>query len=295
MSESNRIIKKAVVSSKDCVACGSCVKVCPKNAIKIENGSYAKVDHSLCVGCKSCQRACPALAITMEGETIPKQKKEKRWNEYLWIVTITYLVLGFFNILFAWLGLICFFIPLLISIFSGTKLYCNKYCGRGQLLDLIGNKGDFSLKQDTPEVLRSKWFRYGFLLFFLAMFVNVIIISYLVYINAGSLKQVVTLFWITKVPWGFAYNGIGSDWVNQFAFGFYSLMLTSTLIGLIVMILYKPRTWCVFCPMGTLTQLICKLKNGGKKIDDKCSRSCEECSACKVQSDKSEEFEDIGI
>ena len=33
------------------------------------------------------------------------------------------------------------------------------------------------------------------------------------------------------------------------------------LIGLIVMVLYKPRTWCAFCPMGTMTQSICKLKN----------------------------------
>ena len=40
-----------------------------------------------------------------------------------------------------------------------------------------------------------------------------------------------------------------------------SLMLTSLLIGLIVMVLYKPRTWCAFCPMGTMTQGICKLKN----------------------------------
>ena len=33
------------------------------------------------------------------------------------------------------------------------------------------------------------------------------------------------------------------------------------LLGLIVMVLYKPRTWCAFCPMGTMTQGICKLKN----------------------------------
>ena len=51
-----------------------------------------------------------------------------------------------------------------------------------------------------------------------------------------------------------------ADWVVQFSFGFYSLMLTSLLLGLIVMVLYKPRTWCTFCPMGTMTQDICKLK-----------------------------------
>ena len=69
------------------------------------------------------------------------------------------------------------------------------------------------------------------------------------------------LFWTFKVPWKWAYDGsIFPDWVAQFGFGFYSLMLTSTLIGLIVMALYKERTWCSFCPMGTMTQGICKIK-----------------------------------
>ena len=33
---------------------------------------------------------------------------KKHWYDYLWILSLTYLVLGFFNILFAWLGLLCF-------------------------------------------------------------------------------------------------------------------------------------------------------------------------------------------
>ena len=77
-------------------------------------------------------------------------------------------------------------------------------------------------------------------------------------VPAGAIK----LFWTFRVPWDWAYTaGTVTDWVAQFSFGFYSLMLTSLLIGLIVMVLYKPRTWCAFCPMGTMTQSICKLKN----------------------------------
>ena len=68
--------------------------------------------------------------------------------------------------------------------------------------------------------------------------------------------------WTIGIPWGWTYTaGMVPDWIAQFSFGFYSLMLTSTLIGLIVMVLYKPRTWCSFCPMGTMTQGICKIKN----------------------------------
>ena len=46
---------------------------------------------------------------------------KKKWYDYLWIFSLTYLILGFFNILFAWLGLICFFVPLIISLVKGTK------------------------------------------------------------------------------------------------------------------------------------------------------------------------------
>ena len=64
--------------------------------------------------------------------------KTKRWNDDLWIWTIVYFSLGFFNILFAWLGLIDFLVPLFIAIFGGSKAFCNRYCGRGQLLAQCG-------------------------------------------------------------------------------------------------------------------------------------------------------------
>ena len=107
-----------------------------------------------------------------------------------------------------------------------------------------------------------KWFRYGFLCFFLSMFGNMIFQTYLVGAGAKTLQESIKLFWTFNVPWGWAYSaGTVSDWVAKFSFGFYSLMLTSTLIGIIVMLLFKPRTWCVFCPMGCMTQTICKIKN----------------------------------
>lgn len=188
--------------------------------------------------------------------------KKKNWNDYLWITSAFYLILGFFNILFAWVGLLCFFIPLGISLMKSNKSYCNKYCGRGQLFDLLGNKLKLSRKKDIPGFLKSRWFRYGFLVFFLVMFANMLFSTYLVFSGAGNLKQIVKLLWTFKLPWHFAYQGtFAAAWVAQFAFGFYGLMLTSTVLGIITMILYKPRSWCVYCPMGTMTQEICRLKN----------------------------------
>ncbi len=68
----------------------------------------------------------------------PALKAKKHWYNYLWIASLLYLFLGFFNIMFAWLGLICFLVPLAISIATGSKLYCNRYCGRGQLFSILG-------------------------------------------------------------------------------------------------------------------------------------------------------------
>ncbi len=78
-------------------------------------------------------------------------RMKKHWYDYLWILSLTYLILGFFNILFAWLGLLCFFIPLIISVTKGTKGYCNRYCGRGQLFSLLGGNFGLSRKKDIPK------------------------------------------------------------------------------------------------------------------------------------------------
>ena len=172
------------------------------------------------------------------------------------------MILGFFNILFAWLGLLCFFIPLLLALFGKEKAYCNRYCGRGQLFELLGGRLGLSRRLRVPGWLKSKGFRYGFLVFFLAMFGNMLFVTYLVFAGARDLGEAVTLLWTFRLPWDWAYQGGVPAWAAQFAFGFYGVMLTSTVLGLVLMLLFRPRTWCVFCPMGTMTQLVCKGKSG---------------------------------
>ena len=120
---------------------------------------------------------------------------KKRWYDYLWIASSVYFLLGFVNILFAWLGLVCFFLPLIISVAGGGKAYCNRYCGRGQLFALLGGRLGLSRKKDPPKFLRSKWFRYGFLAFFFIMFFQMLWNTWLVFGGAQGLHQVVKLLW----------------------------------------------------------------------------------------------------
>lgn len=192
--------------------------------------------------------------------------KKKKWSDYLWIAELLYLCLGLFNILFAWLGMLFFTIPLIIAVFGGSKVYCNRYCGRGQLLGLLGGKLKLSRNAPPPKFLRSSWFRYGFLIFFMTMFGLMLFGTYKVFTGA-ELKETVTLLWVFKLPWQWSEVHMVAPWFAQFAFGFFGVMLTSTVLGIVTMLLFRPRSWCVYCPMGTMTQGICKLKcRKGKKL-----------------------------
>ena len=198
------------------------------------------------------------------------------------LLLLMYLVFGIFQILFAWLGLLCFFIPLIIAIVKGNKGYCNRYCGRGQLFELIGGRFGLSRRKDVPKWMKSKAFRYGFLIFFFAMFFQMLWTTYLVFFRSRKfcIRQLPCYGLEASVELGVSCVNV-SPGIAQFAFGFYSVMLTSTVLGFVTMLLFKPRSWCVYCPMGTMTQLICK-----GKIKERClilKIETGRCEACLIQ------------
>ena len=71
----------ASVLEKECVACGTCILVCPKFAITVPRGIYAEVNTDICIGCGLCKKACPASVIEMitnlAEEEINKNEKER--------------------------------------------------------------------------------------------------------------------------------------------------------------------------------------------------------------------------
>ncbi len=62
--------RKVASVGKDCVACGCCVRVCPREAVQIPWGISACVDSEKCVGCGKCAKVCPAavIVITERGD-----------------------------------------------------------------------------------------------------------------------------------------------------------------------------------------------------------------------------------
>lgn len=56
---------KVAFIGKECVACGCCVLVCPRNAIRVVSGTRAQIEDGQCVGCGKCAKACPAGVISV--------------------------------------------------------------------------------------------------------------------------------------------------------------------------------------------------------------------------------------
>lgn len=50
-----------------CIGLGDCIKMCPQDAIVIENGTA--IVTNLCIGCGNCQSACPKKLIKMFHKT----------------------------------------------------------------------------------------------------------------------------------------------------------------------------------------------------------------------------------
>ncbi|MDR2670008.1 MAG: 4Fe-4S dicluster domain-containing protein [Desulfovibrio sp.] len=255
---------KTAIVGKGCVACGECARLCPSGAVRVADGLSARVEESLCLGCGLCAKNCPTGAARLEkreGHDLPPVRRtrviRRRLTEYLWIGEFFFVISGFCNIIFAWLGLIFLFAPLGIALFGGGKAYCNRWCGRGQLFALLGKAG-FSRRSLPPAFLRSPYFRYGFLVFFLTMF-GVMLHGTAQVFSGAPPDAAVTFLWTFRLPWDWADVSAFPPGAVQFAFGFYGIMITSEFLGLAVMAAFRPRSWCAFCPMGTMTRDISRL------------------------------------
>lgn len=51
-----------------CDDCGTCISVCPRNALVFGDGEKLRVDDK-CVTCGLCVGVCPFAALTLEGRS----------------------------------------------------------------------------------------------------------------------------------------------------------------------------------------------------------------------------------
>lgn len=64
--------RKAIIDKNYCVACGTCVKVCPLQIIIIDQGICADIDYEKCIGCGKCSKVCPASIIKIKKIEVSK-------------------------------------------------------------------------------------------------------------------------------------------------------------------------------------------------------------------------------
>ncbi len=136
--------------------------------------------------------------------------------------------------------LICMFGAVGVAIYKG-RAWCDWMCPRGSFYDLYLDR--LSGKLNIPAIFKTNAFR--------------------AFILIGLMSGLgIQLYMV----WG-DYNGMG--------LAFMTVLTITTIVGIILGVIWKPRAWCQICPMGTLGTWISK---GKQPIQ--VSELCKECKLC---------------
>ncbi|MBW6409076.1 4Fe-4S binding protein [Clostridium weizhouense] len=167
----------------------------------------------------------------------------KVWKKYSFILLIAFILLGLIDLRFALAAVICMIAPVIVSIFKG-RFWCGNLCPRGNFYDNIVSK--FSNKRKVPKFLKSYYFRAIVLVIMMSMF------------GIGIKQNLGNLYGIGMV--------------------FYRMIVVTTIIGIVLSLVYNHRTWCHFCPMGTIASVISKFRKNKKVLQ--VASSCVSCKVC---------------
>lgn len=167
----------------------------------------------------------------------------ERWKKYSYWVLLAFLVGSLFDFRLSLAAIICMAAPVISAVFKG-RYWCGNMCPRGSFYDNIAVK--FSRGRRVPYVLKSVYFRVFVFVFMMFMF-------------AAGIKQ----------NWGNA-AGIG--------FVFYRMIVVTTIIGMVLAAVYNQRTWCHFCPMGSMAALTAWFRKSKKVL--RVEESCISCRMC---------------
>jgi len=186
--------------------------------------------------------------------------KNLKNNKYLFIFNLLYFALGFANIHFALLGFICMTLPLYLLVKTKKKTFCQGYCPRSNFYTKTG-KLTSKISGKTPLYFikgNMKWimlYYFGISLF--------IIMMTTIRVASGIMQPLEHLRFLIvfRVPFDlpqlFEVNTF-LPWVTHLSYRFYSMMMTTSVLGLILALLYKSRTWCTICPISTISDVYVK-------------------------------------
>ncbi|MGI6358347.1 MAG: 4Fe-4S binding protein [Bacillota bacterium] len=156
-------------------------------------------------------------------------RRVKNHQTWTWVLLLLFIGLSVVDLRFGLLGFLCMGAPLYQALRGRGKVHCSKYCPRGSLL------GRFlkyvSLRWPMPPFLRTRKAKHVLLGWMLVMFS-------------------VSLFRAVQQP----------NVVMAVAGAIFRVMMSSLALGVLMGVLFSPRSWCQVCPMGHSTALITEFK-----------------------------------
>lgn len=179
-----------------------------------------------------------------------------RNNKYLFLITLVFFALGFINIHLALLGLACMVLPLVLLFLDKRKTWCQGFCPRASLYTTCG-KLTAKHSRKTPLFFikgNMKWIMLAY--FGVSLF---IIIMSTIKVASGSISSMNYLRFLLMIPLTgempqlIEFTNI-TPWVTHLSYRFYSMMMTTTFLGFLLALIYKPRTWCTICPIATISE-----------------------------------------
>jgi len=179
-------------------------------------------------------------------------------RKYTWLVTVIIAVGGLW---FPKLGLavLAIMAALITTAFFNGRFWCGNVCPHGSLFDRIILP--ISRNGKIPALFKTKVFVVLFFLFFVW----------------NLSRRVVKVFSL----WG-TY-----EFLDKLGFVFVMTYLVVMVVGGILAIVATPRTWCQFCPMGSIQKLshkLGKLTGVAKKMESKITidagEKCHNCGKC---------------
>jgi hypothetical protein len=185
---------------------------------------------------------------------------KKKWTSKLYIITVLFFSLGFFNIIFAWLGFACLILPFVLLAKDGDKTWCKGYCPRASLFTKLLNGRSLTGKA-APKWITAGKIKWVFLVYFTFNLFVLSMSTLMVFRGRREAMEYVRFMIAFRIPWDMPQflniEGI-PQWGVHLGFRVYSMMFTTTTIGMVLGWIFKPRTWCTICPVNTVSDLVIK-------------------------------------
>lgn len=183
-----------------------------------------------------------------------------RNHKYLFLITLTFFALGFVNIHFSLTAIICMTLPIILLLKDRKKTWCQGYCPRASLYSTCGKSKKWNSLRSPRFFIegKMKWI----MLIYFGISLTVILMS-TIGVARGMRPAMEYLRFFIIIPIPYKMPQLldmleFAPWLTHLSYRFYSMMMTTTVLGLILALIYKPRTWCTICPISTVSDVILK-------------------------------------